>query len=182
MSEQASPRDRPGALGEAVQALGDIASRQHVYLRRMIARLLEQTIRLDERNAATQPAVRELRHSLADFSVQLQGHVAKEENLLFPALQALALAERDGTIHPALPFPTMLNPVRLLEGEHIRIEAALARIRRAIEGTAVPEAEREAWRRLVAGFSQLEADLREHHRSENEELFPLALELEARLP
>jgi iron-sulfur cluster repair protein YtfE (RIC family) len=38
-----------------------------------------------------------------------------------------------------------------------------------------------AWRQCLTQLAQLDADLREHHRTENEVLFPRALELERRL-
>jgi regulator of cell morphogenesis and NO signaling len=181
MTEPASLYGRHAAPSDKVQSLRETASRQHVYLRRSSELILEEVIRLDE-TAAAQSTLANARDALADFVRQLQGHIAKEENILFPALQALAVAERDATPRPALPFPTVLHPVRLLEAEHVRLEAALDAARFSIQNTPPPDSQSDAWYRCAFALSQLASDLREHQRSENEVLFPLALELEARLP
>ena len=76
---------------------------------------------------------------------------------------------------------TVLHPIRVLETEHARIEAAVERLLDlALE---VPEGERvtAGWRRCLAELAELDHELQEHHRSETEILFPLALEIERRL-
>ncbi len=110
----------------------------------------------------------EVREAFADLANQLRSHLAKEENLLFPAIEALAQADRQGSLRPALPFSTVLYPVRMMETEHARIEAALAHLREITEGLGLTE------------LARLDADLHEHHRLENEMLFPRVLELERR--
>jgi iron-sulfur cluster repair protein YtfE (RIC family) len=68
-----------------------------------------------------------------------------------------------------------------MEAEHVRIEAALDRVRRAAHSVPEPDSRSPAWQRLVAELSELDAELREQHRTENEILFPQALDLERRL-
>ena len=99
---------------------------------------------------------------------------------MFPSFVTLATAEREGT-RPALPFSTVLHPIRMMEAEHVRIEAALDRVRQATLSVPVADSLSPAWDRLVSELSDLDADLREQHRTENEVLFPRALDLERRL-
>jgi regulator of cell morphogenesis and NO signaling len=68
-----------------------------------------------------------------------------------------------------------------MEAEHVRIEAALDRLRERTLHMTGPERLLPEWPRCVAELAQLDQDLREHHRMEDEILFPRALELERRL-
>jgi len=68
-----------------------------------------------------------------------------------------------------------------METEHARIESALDRVR--VLARLVPESETRSpdWHRCMADLATLDTELREHHRTENEVLFPRALELERRV-
>jgi regulator of cell morphogenesis and NO signaling len=158
-----------------------IVSRHHAYLHRALPIILGDLGRLADDDCAAGPLA-ETRAVVAELVQQLRGHLSKEENLLFPALVALAQADREGRGRPALPFPTILHPIRMMETEHARIETAMARLRALTRGFAPEDDATVAWRHCLTQLAQLDADLREHHRLENEELFPRALELERRLP
>lgn len=159
-----------------------IVARHHAYLHRALALIGEELAGLTEPGSAPVQSLAEMRAAFADLAHQLQSHLAKEENLLFPALEALAKADREGGSRPALPFPTVLHPIRLMEAEHARIETAMDRIRQITHAFVAPEGASEGWRHCLRELSRLDADLREHHRTENEVLFPRATELERRLP
>lgn len=158
-----------------------IVSRHHAYLYRALPILQHDLGRLVD-DDCPEGALAETRAVVIDLVQQLTGHLAKEENLLFPALVALAQADRAGGSRPALPFPTVLHPIRMMETEHARIEALMARLRALTQGFAPRDDATVAWRHCLTQLAQLDADLREHHRTENEELFPRALDLEQRLP
>ncbi|MDP2320478.1 MAG: hemerythrin domain-containing protein [Acidobacteriota bacterium] len=158
-----------------------IVSRHHAYLHRALPIIQEDLGRLADDDCAA-GVLAETRAVVADLVQQLKRHLSKEENLLFPALAALAQAEREGGRRPALPFSTVLHPIRMMETEHARIESAMARLRALTRGFAPEDDATVAWRHCLTQLAQLDADLREHHRTEDEELFPRALELERRLP
>lgn len=164
----------------SLDGLRQRAEREHFYLRRVIGLVLEAfggLPAIDAHDASVAVA----RDAFVDLASQLHAHLAREEHLLFPALAALAAADRDGAARPPLPFPTVLNPIRLMEREHERIEATLERIQLALGAPSAIERHSESWQHCVVGIMQLGADLREHQRRENEVLFPLALDVEARL-
>ncbi len=96
--------------------------------------------------------------------------------------RSLARADREGGSRPALPFPTVLHPIRMMETEHVRIEVALDCLRQATHALVAGEGAPEGWRHCLSELSRLDSELRAHHRAENEVLFPRALELERRLP
>jgi len=130
---------------------------------------------------AASPELELVRLAFDEIADQIEHHLAKEQHLLFPAFAALAAADRRGGRRPATAFATVLYPIRLMEAEHARIEMALDRLRELARAAIEPDGPSPTWRRCLADLAKLDADLRQHHRSEKEMLFPRALELEQRL-
>lgn len=125
------------------------------------------------------PATEALRRAFAGTAEALAAHLAKEENIVFPALDALAQAERSGQSRPPLAFPTVLHPIRALESEHGRLAAAADELRRLAD--AHPDGRSPAWTEVGADLAAFCALIAAHVRIENEVLFPRALELDSRL-
>jgi len=157
----------------------EIVERYHAALRRSLPRIRDELAHLAETGSSARMTA--LIDAFAELGGRIELHLAKEENLLFPALEALSNAERTGAGRPPLPFATVLHPIRLLEAEHVGIELALDRLRERVLEVDEPETLTAAWHQCMADLSRLDADLRDHHRTENEILFPRALELERRV-
>lgn len=156
-----------------------IVAQHHVYFHRALPHILDDVMALTD---ADSRAAAETRSMVTEIVHELRAHLAKEEIVLFPALVALAQADRNGDSRPALPFPTVLHPIRMMEAEHARIDAMMARLRALTHDFVPPDDSTGTWRLCLSELSELDEDLREDHRIENEELFPRALELEQRLP
>jgi regulator of cell morphogenesis and NO signaling len=124
---------------------------------------------------ATLPAV------FADLADRLLSHLAKEENILFPALAAMAEAERAGRGRPPLPFPTVLHPIRVMESEHASLAAGLEQLTTLANGFAAPDGASDATRRLMTELATFRDHLAAHLQVENDVLFPRALDLDRRL-
>lgn len=157
----------------------DIVDRYHASLHQALPRIRDQLADLVASGAG--PAIRAARIAFAELADQIEGHLAKEEHLLFPALEALAAADRSGLRRPSPLFVTVLHPIRLMEGEHVRIEAMLDALRELALEVMEPDSLHPGWRRCLVELAQLEHDLWAHHHLEDAELFPRALELERRL-
>ena len=169
--------DNPGPPLDAM--CDDIAERYHAALHRSLPRIRDELSALCQSQSTR--ALQDVSLAFGQLADQIEAHLAKEENLLFPALESLADADRAGGPPPTLPFSTILHPIRLMEAEHVRIEAALDRLREAALGVGEPESLSLSFGRCMTDLAQLDADLREHHRAENEVLFPHAIDVERRL-
>ena len=102
---------------------------------------------------------------LATLRADLEAHVAKEEQTLFPAVRLLLAGEA----------PTLgLEDGLLLDLAHEHENAAdiLARIRRLTGNLAVPDNAGEAFRRLYEALEQFDANLGRHIELETEFLLP----------
>lgn len=115
------------------------------------------------------------------LAVLLERHCAHEEQILWPALALLAEAVRQGQPRPPLPFPTLLHPVRWMEGQHAQLREHLDGLRQQADARTPPRGTAEPWRRFRDGLAALDAAVADHSHFENEVLYPEALEVERRL-
>ena len=172
--------DRLDAANRSVDVLcDDIVERYHAALHRALPQIRAELAALCA--ISDSAGLRDVRIAFDHLADQIEGHLAKEEHLLFPALEALAAADREGQRRPIMPFVALVHPIRMMEREHLRIEAALDQLRDAVLEVAEPDSLLPAWRRCLVALAQLDRDLHEHHRAEGDVLFPAALELEHRL-
>lgn len=94
---------------------------------------------------------------------ELEDHMAKEEQILFPMI-------REGRGSSAS------GPVSVMEHEHDSAGRALQRLRELTDDYRVPEGACNTWRALWHGLAALEEDMHQHIHLENNILFPRALE------
>lgn len=158
----------------------EVIARYHAPLHRRLPRMRAALDRLAADGGNRDVEV--MRRVFAGLADRLESHMAKEEHLLFPAIIALAGAGRERGGRSGSPFVTVLHPIRMLEAEHAAIEAALDQVRALARDLDGPDVRSPGWQRCLADLAELHADLHAHHRTENEVLFPRALEAERRLP
>lgn len=96
------------------------------------------------------------------LKTELESHMAKEEQILFPMIR-----QGQGS--------STAGPVSVMEHEHESAGAALARLRELTNGFEVPEGACNTWRALWHALADLEKSLHEHIHLENNILFPRAL-------
>ncbi len=157
-----------------------VLERHHAYVHGAIPMIRAALAQLAERDGP--PWLPEVRAAFSDLADQLTSHLLKEEAILFPAMAALAQADREGKNRPPLPFPTVLHPIRMMESEHARIAGLLEQIRLATSGFIVPDGAPESWHRAVRALARFDEAMQAHLHAENDVLFPRALELERHLP
>ncbi len=104
----------------------------------------------------------ELVHVYGSLKAELQDHMAKEEQILFPMILNGRGAMAGG-------------PISVMEHEHESAGAALRRIRELTNDYRVPAEACNTWRALWSGLEALEQSLHEHIHLENNILFPRAL-------
>ena len=97
---------------------------------------------------------------LGDTLLDLQAHMMKEEQVLFPAL----LAGGAG----CAPFA-----MRRMRQEHAEHDARLEELKQRTNGFTPPRDACGSWVRLYAGCEKLYNDLRTHIDTENNVLFPM---------
>lgn len=159
------------------ELIDDIVGSHHAFLRRELPRLTELIERTVAAHAGRHPDLCELQRVFLGLRTELELHMRKEEEVLFPMLRTIEAA----STRPAFHCGSLANPIRVMEDEHDRAGEALASMRRLTEGYAPPADACHTYRAALTGLAELEADLHRHIHKENNILFPRALEAEARL-
>ena len=97
------------------------------------------------------------------LKAELEQHMAKEEQILFPMIKQGQGAMADG-------------PIAVMLEEHDGAGAALARLRSLTKDFEPPAEACNTWRALWAGLADLEKSLHQHIHLENNILFPRVLD------
>lgn len=105
---------------------------------------------------------------------ELELHMAKEENILFPAIRAID----SGGGPQTFPFGSVANPIGMMEHEHDDAGNALRQLRALTEDYTPPRDACPTYRVMLESLENLEQDLHLHIHKENNILFPRAKELE----
>jgi regulator of cell morphogenesis and NO signaling len=108
------------------------------------------------------------------MKAELDGHLAKEEMILFPLVRALDGGAPSGTFHCG----SVQNPIRVMWMEHDSAGEALVRLRELTGNYAPPEDACNTFRALYFELAEMERDLHRHIHLENNILFPRAIALE----
>ncbi len=159
-----------GAAGECWDQapLGDlvihIIAAYHRPLEAELPRLEAMARKVLEVHREKQPEMlAELLAVFRGLKTELEDHLAKEEQILFPMIRKGEGMLADG-------------PIAIMEQEHEAAGAALRRLRELTGGFQVPEEACNTWRALWHGLACLEEALHQHIHLENNILFPRALE------
>ena len=152
-----------------------IETTHHVYLRRELSRLEQMVQKVAEAHGQNHPEIRELVNIFGGLKVELEQHMMKEEQILFPAIRELEGANRE----THFPFGTVANPIQMMEHEHDNAGNALGRMRELTKDYAPPDDACNTYRAMLDGLRELESDLHQHIHKENNILFPRAIEYEA---
>lgn len=168
---------------EPLGALIDhILARYHASLREELPRLealAEKVVTVHgARHPDTLPALQETFRSLKD---ELDSHLEKEEQVLFPYVRELETAARQTTPSRDVALGLASGAVGVMEREHEVAGLALKTIRLLTDGFRPPYDACGSFRALYAGLEILEADLHTHIHLENNIVFPRALGLERKL-
>lgn len=97
---------------------------------------------------------------LAFMEQDMESHMMKEEQILFPMIQR-------GIYAPSLP------PIMRMRHEHDQHGDSLARLEQLTNDITPPPGACTTWRALYAGLAQLRDDLMQHIHLENNVLFPM---------
>jgi len=153
-----APEKKPNwELRPPAELVDYIEQHHHAGLRRDLPRLVDTARRLAREHAST--AAVGLSDALAELFAELDGHMHKEETMLFPLL-------RTGTRGGELDMP-----IRMMERDHDGHVDHLDRIRELTGDFEPPD---PAWASLYAELAALDAGLHEHIYLEDGILFARA--------
>jgi regulator of cell morphogenesis and NO signaling len=158
-----------GNLIEHLVAMHHLWSAENVPL---IEALLERV------EAEHLPSITRIRRLFTRMRYELEQHLRKEENVLFPAILQM---ERSAAARTALPhqlFGSVVNPIAMMESDHDADARIWDELGDLTYGYTVPEGAPESVRLLFRELAKLSIAIHEHTHLENNILFPRVVRLE----
>jgi len=111
--------------------------------------------------------------AFAPMKAELDGHLMKEEMILFPLIRRMANGDLS-----AAHCGRVQNPIRVMLAEHDSAGDGLVELRRLTTGYVPPADACNTFRALYFELADMERDLHRHIHLENNILFPRVIELE----
>ena len=152
-----------------------IVGTHHEYLRNELPRLDFMTEKVSRVHGDKEPRLLTIREAFIALKNELEPHMQKEEQILFPMIRQLEAS----TTKSESQCGSVGNPIRQMEHEHDQAGNALAVLRESSDGFVPPDWACNTYRAMLDALEQLEGDLHQHIHKENNVLFPSALKLES---
>lgn len=153
-------------------ALADhIVATHHAYLHAELPLLDDLAAKVLSVHGDRHPELAEVRRLVGAVRADLEPHLRKEEQVLFPAIHAAAGGRRD------FPFGSLANPIGVMTAEHEQAGELLQELRAATRDFTTPADGCASYRSLYERLAALELDTHVHIHKENHVLFPAAARL-----
>ena len=124
------------------------------------------------------PMLSELNKIFENLRADIETHLLKEEQILFPMIKEIEAFAAGKGPKPVAHCGTVENPIRQMEAEHDAAGNLLAQMRKITQDYALPDDACESFKALYEGLQELEEDLHEHIHIENNILFPKSIVME----
>ncbi len=158
-----------------------ILNTHHQYVKRAIPVIYEYTQKVASVHGDRHPEALTIAELFLTVSDELNRHMCKEEDILFPYVKHLSIAEKNGMLVESPSFGTVKGPISIMEHEHDEVGKLLEKIK-ALSNNYTPPADAcTTYKLAYSKLQEFENDLHKHVHLENNILFPKAIELEKRL-
>lgn len=151
----------PDTLPQA-QLIDHLLERYHARHREQLPELIRLASRVEQVHGHHLACPNGLADLLRDIEQELEGHMLKEEQVLFPMLQ-MGLG------------PQAAPPIKVMRFEHEQHGQALEQLQALTNHIQPPSDACNTWRALYHGLEVFHGDLLEHIHLENDVLFVRAL-------
>lgn len=178
-SELVGPGDLEWASAPLADLTRHIRERHHQYVRDAIPRLRGLLAKIREKHGRKHREIEEIEKLFGEVAREMTAHTQKEEQILFPYIDALGRsANGNGSVEPPF-FQTVRNPIHAMMKEHDSAGELVRQIRKASNDYKAPADACTSYQATYQELRQFEEDLHLHVHLENNILFPRAVELEA---
>jgi len=152
-----------------------IESTHHKYLKSALPRLSSLISKVRTAHEARHPELGQLEAAFQALRSDLEPHLMKEENVLFPMARKLDAGESE--FHCG----SLQAPIRVMLMEHERADRLQEKLVELTNHFAMPEDGCASYSAMLEELKAMKSDLDIHIQKENEILFPMILEEEQNL-
>ena len=158
-----------------------IINQHHKYVKQAIPLLFEYTQKVARVHGERHPEVIRIAEKFLLVADELNRHMCKEEDVLFPYIKHLSEAKSNGMKIEPSPFGTVENPVNMMEHEHDIVGKMMQEIAELSNKYNPPANACTTYRLSYQKLKEFEDDLHQHIHLENNILFPKAIAMELEL-
>ena len=156
-----------------------IMNTHHKYVKSSLPLILEYTAKVAKVHGKEHIEVITIYDLFKEAAEELNSHMMKEENVLFPYIKQL-VSEKN-SINEGCSFGTIKNPIRMMEHEHDVVGNIFKTIRELSSDYTPPEDACTTYKLSYKKLEEFENDLHQHIHLENNILFPKSIKLESEL-
>ncbi|NQU37033.1 MAG: iron-sulfur cluster repair di-iron protein [Actinobacteria bacterium] len=158
------------------QLADHILEEHHTFMKEQLPRLDGLLTRVQKAHGAQHgDMLSALRRVYDSVRSELEAHLMKEEQILFPAIKGIDAFMSGTGGRPVVHCGSIANPIRQMEHEHDSAGNALAEMRELTGNYTPPSDACQSFEALYDGLKAMEADLHEHIHLENNILFPKSI-------
>lgn len=155
------------SLNELIE---NIELSHHAYLRKQLPRISQLLQKVIHAHGHKYPTLEEAYIVFSKMAQELQEHLQKEEDLVFPVIVTLEKGE-------SLPSDKLEEFVAMLEEEHEETGECLRKLKELTNHFTPPSDACTTYRVMLQALDEMEKDIHSHVHKENYVLFPRALEM-----
>jgi len=159
-----------------------IVEKHHVFTRNELVRLTSLLDKVCSVHGTNHPELSSIKSQFQFLQAELEPHMMKEEQILFPYITRLEAAAVENQMAPFAPFGEVRNPIAVMMREHEAAGEILKTIRELSKDFATPEDGCFSYQTLYTALEEFEKDLHQHIHLENNILFPRSLEMQEKVP
>ena len=156
------------------QLADHIVNTHHVFVKKEIPLILGYLQKVSAKHGDRHPEMKKVLDLFATVSEELEQHMLKEEQILFPRIKEvdeLIAEKKEITVSSAW----LLSPIHVMEEEHDLAGNLLSETRILTNNYTPPVDACTTFRLSLAALQAFEMDLHQHVHLENNVLFPKAL-------
>lgn len=176
---ETTPEDSPWMRASLITLIDHIRAKHHQYVRNAIPHLQNRLTKVRKKHGKNHPELARIEAIFLQIGQDMISHMQKEEQILFPYIEALEKsAQGNGTLE-RLFFQTVKNPIQVMMKEHESADDLCGKIRSETHGYAPPGDGCPSFQSLYQYLQEFDQDFHVHAHLEDAILFPRAAEMEA---
>ena len=161
----------------ATQLSDYIVATHHAYVKQNAPIISMYLDKIAAKHGDRHPEVVEVLNFFTQLKDEMESHMYKEENILFPRIKELEKHDGENS-SVALPASGYIEaPIAVMEHEHDDAGFLLEKIREKTNNYTPPADACTTYRVAFASLQAFESDLHQHVHMENNILFPRAIEM-----
>ena len=154
-----------------------IVQTHHAYVKSEMPQIYAYLQKVSSKHGERHPELYKIFETFAAVKEEMEGHMKKEELILFPRMKELQKLADNENANLQLNITSLQSPITVMEQEHDHAGSLLNDIRIFTNDYTPPQDACTTYRLSFAALKAFELDLHQHVHLENNILFPKAIGL-----